>query len=154
MAFMFNRGSSKIKDGTINLASSVIKVMLVTNAYTPTRDDDAIDLGSGTGLAAAELTVSGYSGGFSGAGRLTLANKVFVIDDASDRDRFDNTADLVWTTLGAGQTIHAAVVIWENTDDTDSVPISYHELGTATPTNGQNFTLQFHADGIFYSEQV
>ena len=154
-SFVFNKASSLIDEGiTVRLGVSTIKIMLVTDTYIPTPDDAAVDLGGGTGLVAAEINVSGYVRGWGGAGRKTLASKTFTFNNSTDRATFDNAVDLTWTTLAAGTTIHASVIIMEQaSNDTNTIPIAYLEALTPTPTNGGDFTGIFNTLGIFYTQQ-
>jgi hypothetical protein len=140
-SFVMNTAAREISDGTIDLVADTIKVMLVTSAYTPDRDDTSV-----TAAAAAELTVGGYVGGYNGAGRKALASKAFATDLVNDRAEW-SAANVTWTALGAGETIAGAVLIKEITNDAGSRPIAYLGL-TATPTDGQDVTLTVDAQGL------
>jgi hypothetical protein len=145
----YNTAAKEILDNTINLSSDTIKVMLVEVGYTANKDDDVVDAGGANDPVDHEISVTGYTAGWGGAGRKTLANKSFTVDDTDDEAVFDNTVDLTWTSLGAGATIVAAIVIKEGgADDTTSRLIAYLELASSFPTNGGDFTLQFDAEGI------
>ena len=147
----YNLAVQKIMDGTIDLDTDTLKVMLVQSGYSYDPDDDFVDNGGAADPIDQELTVTGYTGGFGGAGRKTLANKAVTKDDTNDYAIFDNTADITWTALGSGETIAAAIVIKEVTADTDSYLICYLEV-TSTATNGGDITLQFHTNGIGYMD--
>jgi hypothetical protein len=107
----------------INLTVDTVKVMLLSTAS----------------VVASETSVSGYTGGFGGAGRKALASVTLQADDANDRALFD-AADVTWTALGAGQTLAYAVLFKELTSDALSPLIALFDF-TDTPTNGGDITL-------------
>lgn len=144
-SFVYNTAAKEIADGTIDLDTDTLKVMLIGTgtAYTPDRDDDFVDEGGANDPIDAELNgVSGYTRGFGNAGRKT-ASVTVEVDKANDRAEVD-IADLTWTALGTGDTIAAAILIKEGTDDTDTKLIAYFDV-TDTPTNGGDITLDFDA---------
>ena len=143
--FVYNLAASEIAKGNIDLLADTIKIMLVKSGYVPDRDDDFIEEGVNDANEH-ELTVGGYTGGFGGSGRKTLASKTITEDDVNDRAEFD-TADPVWTALLTGETIAGAIIIKEITNDLASVLIAYLDL-TDTPTNGSDVTLNINAEGV------
>lgn len=146
---VFTRAVTEMSDGTYTWLSSTIKGMLVKSGYTPNVDHDFVSDGAG----ANELTVSGYTGGFAGAGRKTLASKTITTVDGSDRSEF-SSAGLSWTALAAGETIEAVVLIFE-TGGADSAArvIAYCDV-TDTPTNGGDVTINPGTGGWFYGTTV
>lgn len=137
----YQSGLMKCMDGTIVLLTDTIKMMLVASSYTPNRDHDFVsDLTEISG-------VSGYTGGFAGAGRKTLASKTLTVTDASDLFAFD-AADVAFSTLGTGATIGGGVAIKEITNDAASPIIAFNGIAN-TPTNGSTFTLVIDVLGIF-----
>ena len=120
----------------INLTTDTLKVMLLSTAvpYTPDADHRFV-----ASVVASETSVSGYTGGFAGAGRKTLASITLAADDANDRALLD-AADITWTALGAGQTLAYAVLFKELTSDALSPLIALFDF-TDTPTNGGDITL-------------
>lgn len=144
----YNRAKKEIMDGTISLLSDTIKVMLVTSSYTFNPDHDFIDMGGANDPADHELSGTGYTGGYGGSGRKTLASKAITEDDPNDRAEFD-AADVTWTSINAG-TIRAAILIKEGTNDADSKLIAYIDNAAQFPlvTNGGDVTLQWNAEGI------
>jgi hypothetical protein len=129
----------------INLLTDTIKVMLVSSAYTPDKDHDFVT--SITGGSSKELSGTGYTAGFGGAGRKTLASKTVTKDDTNDIAYFD-AADTTWLTISAGTAAYAAV-IKEVTDDTDSPILAVVDVSPDIPTNGGDYTVQWAATGIF-----
>lgn len=149
MAFGFQVGVKALADA---LLTKTMKVALATSTWVPNRDDDAVDIGTASDLQSGELSTTGYTGGFAGAGRKTLDTKVVVIDDATDRVRF-SSANPVWTALGPGSggpTVAAACVLEEITNDAASLPYFYNDLTTPIQVNGGDFTLVCPANGWAY----
>ncbi len=120
----------------INLTVDTVKVMLLSTAtpYTPDPDHRFV-----SSVVASETSVSGYTGGFGGAGRKALASITLQADDANDRALY-NAANVTWTALGAGQTLAYAVLFKELTSDALSPLIALFDF-TDTPTNGGDITL-------------
>lgn len=117
---------------TIDCNSDTFKIALFTSSYTWSVD------GADTAYSATnEISAANYS-----AGGATLASLVVSQDDANDRAKWD-AADVTWTALGAASPRHA--VLYDDTTATKWVLIHW-EL--ATDSNGGNYTLQFHSDGI------
>lgn len=140
-ANVYQSGLMKCLDGTIALLTDTIKAVLVASSYTPNRDHDFLsDVTEITGA-------SGYTGGFGGSGRKTLASKTLTVDDANDRFVFD-AADVSYGALGTGPTIGGQVLAKEVTNDAASPIIAFNGC-TNTPTNGSPVTYQFDAVGIF-----
>lgn len=142
----YNRAGKEILDRTIDLAANTLKVMLVTNAYAADPDHLTVDA-AGADALAAEIGVTGYTGGWGGSGRQTLANKTITQDDTNDRTVF--TADPVtWTSLAAGATVTGAILIKEGaSNDTTSRLIAYYPL-TPYPTAGNGYRLTWDANGM------
>lgn len=138
---VYNKGKYQILSGSTDLLNDTIKVMLVDSDYSFDADHNFVSQ-----VSSDELSVSGYTGGFNGAGRKTLASKTVTEDDTNDRAYFD-AADLTWTSLATGATIGGAILIKEVTNDTDSVLLAFIDL-TNTPTNGGDVTVAWNADGI------
>ena len=131
---------------TINLVGTTVKVMLVDSTYVGNVDDIFIDDGSANDPQSHEISVTGYTGGFAGSGRKSLASKTLTSDFTNDRAEFD-AADVTWTALGTGATIGAAILIKERTADTDSQIIAKFDL-TDTPTNGGDITVSWNVEGL------
>lgn len=145
---VYNAGAKGLLDGSIDFAADTIKIMLLSTdvPYVVDKDHDHID-----DLNASELVVSGYANGFAGAGRKTLGTKTITKDNATDRVVFDAADPSAWT-LGAGETVAAAVVYWHSVDDATSIPLFFLDFVDVL-TNGGTFAIAFHADGIAYVQQ-
>lgn len=142
----YNHAAKMVLDGTLNVSSSTLKVMLVTSGYTFNRDHDFVDAGGANDPIDAELSGTGYTAGFGGAGRKTIANKVFTEDDTNDLGWMD-CDDVVWTAINAG-TAAACIVIKEITNDAASLLIAFFDSGFPKVTNGGDLTLQINAAGL------
>lgn len=125
----------------ISLTGDTLKVMLVTSGYTFNPDDRFVSSASGS-----EISVTGYTGGFGGSGRKSLASRTLSADDTNDRGAFD-AADVTWTALSSGATIAAAILFKELTSDALSPMIAYFDI-TDTPTNGGDITVQWNSAGL------
>lgn len=138
----YNSGKRDIFDGTIDLVNDTIKVMLVDNDYTPNADHDFVD-----DVSAEELSGTGYTGGFGGSGRKTLAGKAFATDLANDRAEFTANA-ITWTAINAG-TARYAIFIKEITNDAASRLLFFLDLGgSGVVTNGGDLTVTANAEGF------
>lgn len=142
---VMNQLKQGIANGTINLDTDTLKMALATSVYVPNADDTFIDDGSADDLQSGEITVAGYTGGFGGAGRKTLASTTLTQDNPNDRSELTFT-NPTWTGLAAGQTIAWAVVVKEITNDAASLVLIAFDI-TDTPTNGGDITLTLDAQG-------
>jgi hypothetical protein len=145
MALVYNLFKKMSADGSLNLLTDTIKVMLVGSTYTANADHDYVN--PSTYLQ--ELGGTGYAGGYGGSGRKTLASKTINESDANDWASF-TAAPVTWTAINAG-TIAAAVIIRERaaTGDTMSELIGYVDTGGfPVVTNGGDITITWNANGI------
>ena len=129
------------------LSSATHKVMLLRSTYTPNPDHKFVsDLVPATN----ECNVTGYTGGFGGAGRKTLSGKTIVEDTANNRATYDATDPTPWTGLAAGNTLRYVAIIEEITNDAASRVIAMLDLQSDFITNGGDLTVAFNALGIAY----
>lgn len=141
----YNRAAKRLLAADENYASATLKLMLVDSGYTFNRDHDVVGSGVGT-PGGEEVTGTGYTGGFGGTGRKTLANKVFSEDDANDRGELD-CDDVTWLAISVGA-IAAAILIVEKTSDSDSELIGYIDSGFPVTTSGEDLVLKINAEGL------
>jgi len=132
---IYNAFKKNIMNGSIDLDSDTIKVMLVTSSYTPDQDnhdykDDVTNEVSGTGYT---------------AGGATLANKSVTQDNTNDKGVFD-ADDVTWS----NSTITArGAVLYKDTGDASTSPlICYFDFGEDKSSSSGDFTIQWNADGI------
>ncbi len=123
----------------INMVSDTLKIMLLKSTYTYDADHDFVsDL--------TEFDGTGYTGGFAGASRKTLASQTVLEDTANDRIEFDAADPSAWSTLAAA-TIGGAAIIKEITNDAATPCIIFLDP-TDLVTNGGDVTLAFNAEGF------
>lgn len=129
------------------LSSATLKIMLLRSTYTYNPDHKFIaDLTP----ASNECNVSGYVGGFGGAGRRTLASKTITEDTTNNRATFDAADPSTWTALGAGNTLRFAAIVEEVSTDANSRVVAVLDFGSDFLTNGGDFSVSFNAAGIGY----
>lgn len=138
---IYNSAKANFPNGTVNWVSDTLKVMLVTSAYTPDPDHEFV-----TSVNANELSGTGYTAGFGGAGRKSLASKVVTKNNTNDRAELD-AADVLWSAINAG-TIRYAVVIKEITNDGASLLVAALDFGVGIPTTGGDFTAVWPTSGL------
>ena len=145
MALVYNHFKAVEANGTLDLLTDTLKVMLVGSTYTANADHDYVN----PSAYQMELGGTGYTGGYLGSGRKTLSSKTVTEDDTNDRGTF-TAAPVTWTAINAG-TAAAAIIIRERaaTGDTMSELIAYIDTGGfPVVTNGGDFTVQWSANGI------
>lgn len=129
---VYNPFKASIMDGTIDLDTDTINVMLVTSAYSPVATHQfRSDVTN-------EVTGSGYT-----AGGQALAGKVVDVNGSSGRFDADDTT---W----ASSTITArGAVIYKDTGNatTDNL-IGYVDFVTDQSSSNGNFTIQWNANGV------
>lgn len=136
---VYNDFKEQILKGVHNLATGTIKVTLHTG-YTPNIDTHQV-------FADVTATQYGTGAGYTAGGK-TLASQTVAQDDANNRAAFDG-ADVTWTSLGPlSPATPSHVIVWNDTPTSPADPlIAYWELGT-TATNGGDYTLSWHANGL------
>ncbi len=140
-SLVYTQALMEMMDGTIDIDTDTIKCMLVEDGYVPDQDDTVIDDGGGNDPIDHEISVSGYTGGFGGAGRKTVSIAL-TANDTNNRVDIGIEADLTWSSLGAGATIAGAILVKEITNDTLSRLIAYFDVNDFATTGG-DYTLDF-----------
>lgn len=138
-SLIYNRGLQIVQDGSADLDTDTLKVMLLANTYTPDKDHNVL-----TDASTHEVTGTGYT-----AGGATLANVSVTEDDANDRVTVD-ADDVTW----AAATITARyALIYDDTLVND--PLLYlFDFGSDQSSSGADFTIQWNAGGIFRVAQA
>jgi hypothetical protein len=140
-----NKAAFLVMSGQLDLdAATGLKFMLLQSSLTPLRTHNFI-----SDIVSAECSVTGYTGGFGGAGRKTLASKTVTEDDTNHRGVFD-AADPSQYTLGAGNTLRHGAIVEEKTSDADSPVLFFLDMGADKVTNGGTMDFQFSSNGIAY----
>lgn len=135
--------------GEIDLINdAAVKVMALEDDTGESMDSEFI---GDVLVSGVEVTSTGYTGGFGGAGRKALASKVLAVDQANDRAEFD-CANVVWNAISqAGSELWVAFVIMkEITSDALSPVIAHIDTATGLPLtpNGSDITLTIDAEGL------
>lgn len=134
---IYNSFKRDIANGSIDLDTDTIKVMLVTSSYAPNidthdkRDDVTNEVANGNGYT---------------TGGATLANKTVTVDNTNDRAIFD-ADNVVWATA----TITArGAVLYKARGGASSADelICYIDFGSDITSTAADFTLAFNATGI------
>jgi len=151
---LYNKALEGIFDDTINLVNDTIKVMLVTSAYSPDKDHDFV---TASGAGAAELSGTGYTGGYGGSGRVALTSQAAAEVDASDNAKM-TIASVVFPACGPAGTAAGALFIKETGgSDATSRLIAYIDTGfpgAGLITNGSDITISFPSNILFTMAQA
>lgn len=115
-----------------------IKALLVTSTYVPDKDlheflDDVTN----------EITGTGYT-----QGGKAITNRSITVDNATDMAKYDGD-DVQW--LDATFTARGAVVYMDTGTPATSLLVAYLDFGVDKSIAGGSFTLQFGANGVFYT---
>jgi len=152
--FLYGRAALKMILGsgvtpTIDLLTDTIKVGLSTSTHVENKDDTFLDDVGADDFIDGELSGTGYTAGFGGAGRKSIGSKTLAYDAANDRVEFDG-ADQTWTAISAG-TAAQATLMREVTNDAGSPPIANVDSGGfPVVTNGGDVTIAWNAEGILH----
>lgn len=131
----------------VNMSSATIKAMLVGTGYTPDAAHDFVS--SITSPTNYELSGTGYTGGFSGSGRKTLASQAVTRVDGSLYVKF-TANNLTWTAINAGTARYITLYI-NGTADSDSAIVCTIQFPSDAATSGTDLTINFSSDGIYQS---
>lgn len=127
-----------------SLIDDTIKLILIDSSYVFDPDHDFV--ASITAGSSKELSGTGYTAGFAGSGRKTLASKTVTKSNATDKSFLDG-ADLTWTGLNAGTV--AQFGLWKPvTNDGDSPLLAVQLVVPNYPSVGNDFVLQWPVTGI------
>lgn len=139
---IYNEFCEELFKGSYNLANGgdTIKLILVTGHSLDIDNDTTY-----ASVSADECSGTGYS-----AGGETLTNQAVTKDNTNDRADFD-ADDVTWSSLdvsGGGDPDYT--ILYDNTSS--DLLMAAWEITTGT--NGGDYTIQWHADGIFLLEQA
>lgn len=108
--------------------------------------NDTVSVSSATNfldeVTAAEVAGTGYARG-------TLANMTSTESDGDNWCSLD-ADDVVFSAIDVGADLCAGLILYDSTAGTDATRevIAFIEFTVAKRTNGEDFTIQFHADGV------
>jgi len=140
---LYNSGRLALANGGITWVGSTLKIMLLKSTYVFNPDD----LSVAVALTAGEVTGSGYTGGFGGGGRMALANKTLVKDDANDLIQY-KADPVTWPALNVGSVAACAVIFEAGGADGGSTPLVYINGGFPLISAGGPFVLTPAANGL------
>jgi hypothetical protein len=137
--FVFNQGLGRV----VQLAADAADLRLLV---LKTADSDAVHKDADT--VAALLATAAEEADFTNYSRKVLAGVAVTVDDAGDVADVD-CDDVVFTAAGgaSNNTTTDVVIYLHGTNDGDSVPLV--QLDAVFTTDGNDVTLQMHADGFF-----
>ena len=146
---VFTRAKNEIFSQNLNLVSEDIKVMLVNPNFVPDPDMEFVDDGTTISASNFEVSGTGYEAGNMGSGRMSLINKFFQVDPATNKSRFF-ASNLSWNPINAGL-VGGAVLIKEGlSGDTGSLMIAHIDSGGFPQnTDGGQLDLNWNSNGIF-----
>jgi len=132
---VYNAFKKNIMNGTIDLDTDTIKVMLVTSDYTPD-----IDLHDYKDDVTNEVSGTGYT-----AGGKALTTTSVTQDNTDDEGVFD-ADDVTWSS----STITArGAVLYKDTGAASTSPlICYFDFTSDQSSSNGDFTIQWNAEGI------
>ena len=133
---IFNSFKRDIANGSINLATDAVKIMLVGSAYTPN-----IDTHTKRSDVTNEVSGAGYT-----AGGVALVNKAVTMNTTSDKGVFD--ADDI--TLSSATITARGAVLYKARGGASSADelIAYLDFGADITSTAGNFNIAFDANGI------
>lgn len=134
----FSRGVLKVLDGTIDLDTTATKVGLGKSAYSPDPDESSLST-----FASSEADCTGYTGGFSGAGRKSAT--ITLTEQTASNRVVAIITDLTWSALGGASNNTLAYAVWlrEITNDASSVPLAALQFSSNVTTNGSDIAVDF-----------
>lgn len=133
---LFNQAKKNIGNGTIDWDTGTTKVMLVNTTIGATEIDNWDFKDDVTG----EVSLTNYT-----AGGVAITPSAPTVDTTNNWAEYDAT-DAAWTNLQAGTVSHGVVYKDTGTAGTSAL-ICFVEL--TTQPNGGNYTIAWHADGVF-----
>lgn len=136
-SLLYDAGRYELRGGgAVAFTTDVIEYILVKSSYTPTRAD------TNSVLATAEISgVSGYTGGYGGAGRKALGSKSITNDTTNHWTAYLAADPSAWT-LGAGDTVGGVIVAKKGAaNDTTAVLLAFLELTDTASSGFAGFTL-------------
>jgi len=132
----YNQFKKLLLQGDVDLANDILKICLLGSGYSFNPDNAH----GYSDMSANEISATGYS-----AGGETLGSKTITQNNTLDRAKFD-AGDVTWTSLAATTIAHA--VIYDDTLTAAPADTALIRFEIATNSNGGNYQLSFHSDGI------
>ena len=140
--YLTDYGKADIAAGNCGTAA-VLKLMLVTSAYTPSRTDQFVSAAS-----AAEISTTNYTGGYGGGGRKVIASLAVTTDTTNHRAYLSNspTVFAALGTSGGPQTAYCLLIretggsdatsilvgVWDCVNDCFGLDLTFTPAATGT----------------------
>lgn len=134
---IYNSFKRDVMNGAVSLSADLIKVMLVTSAYTPDQDSH-----SKKSSVTNEIAGTGYTSGGKG-----LSGKTIAVDNTDNEGVFD-ASDLTWTS--ASFTARGAV-LYKSRGGAASADelVAYIDFGSnKQSTSPGSFVITWNSEGI------
>ena len=135
---IYNHFKEQVLLKAIDMDTDQFKVILLGSGYSYSPDGN----NGYANISANEISTSGYT-----ANTKALASLTVTQDDTNDRAKWD-AANVTWTSLGTTTIAHAVIH-----DETVTAPVAdplVCRVEIGTNSNGNNYTISWHANGIFY----
>ena len=150
--FWYNTAKARLMKGATGAIDIINDEIVIIALEVDDEDTDEEFVGAFLGGAADEVTSTGYTGGFEGADRLTLASLAIAVDQGNDRAEID-CEDITWSAIsqaGAEEWV-AFVIAKEITDDASSPLIAHLEpSGVPLTPNGSDIKITIDAEGLLH----
>ena len=150
--FWHNTGKLRMwagSTGEVDIVNDTIKVMAWESITGIDTDDEFVGDLSG----ATEVSSTGYTSGYGGAGRKTIASPALTVDQANDRAEFD-CADITWSSISqaGSETWVGFTLIKEITNDAASPVLVTIDTASNLPItpNGSDIKLTIDAEGLLH----
>lgn len=150
-SFVFNKGMRRLCGGATGaidwVGATNIKVMLLTltTPYTPDKDHEFV-----SSVVASEAAGTGYTGGYAGAGRKTLATKTITDDLTNDRVLFNAANPSAWTGLSLSSGAITYIVVFAEVTNDASSPLLFLLDPADLVTNGGDVGITFPSGVVGY----
>lgn len=131
---VYNAAKAGFLNGDIDLEADDIRTLLFTGSVT-------IDPDHATVAAVVAANTEATDGSYA---RQALANEAVTQNDTNDRAEF--TADTADYGALDNETPTAMLVYKFVTNDAGSTPLSIHDTGFGSPSNGAGYTIEFPND--------
>ena len=137
---IFNIGKLKLMNGDIDLLNDSIKIALMTETYSPDKDNDEYysDL-------VGEASGTGYT-----AGGKVLSNRTISKDDLNDRAEF-KADDLVWNAITVSN-VNSCVIYKDTGTPSTSSLIAYIDFAYSFQKISEDLIINWDAEGILNLE--
>ena len=148
--FWYNTAKARMLAGATGEIDYIANEIVIIALAVDDEDTDEEFVGAFLAGVADEVASTGYTGGFEGAGRLSLASKAIAVDQGNDRAELD-CADLTWSSISqaAAEQWVAFVVAKELTSDALSPLIAHLEpTGVPLTPNGSDIKITINAEGL------